>query len=1181
MFMATRDKQLRGVILILLSTIFGANIFAQQISPRSSDVITVLDGNLFAKNSFRPAVFSDTLAANSVTTLDSCGKLIFTYDINGYWQRACNPKRWEKVVNARVVDDTLLIVGSDTVVIAPPSSGLWEYDESGNLIPKSFPGDSLKLTRKELVLENNTKDSLGGLLTNIGNGATEFRKLNTRLVNDTTLVSGTDSVIVSPNNFIKTTATSVRNGDILISNSVLYNMLSGFFTADFNDTTTPDDSAMVIVSASGVRLKRIFEDRIYPEWFGAVGNGTTNDAPAFNKMFRWIEGSMNNVFTISHLNKNYRLNDTVFLPSLLAATQTHARLIIDGGSGVSYNKTTPGPMLYRIPPDMSQIASYIGAYFFSVENIRFSGNLTTSQVAIKAAAFYTPTIKNCYFYALDTAVVAPFWLNAKIQDNFFVSNLSVAFIGTSGTGYWPGANDSNTSFNACELNGNRVFNRTGSFAGLFFVASDGLLVSRHISEGQNPLYDIYINLKNSSTVNGNTLENIWFESTGGAYAENTAVKMENFAGSTLRIKNIQNNYADTLLQVRGVGGSNCLVIEGIDYWPQDAIMIDAAGGEYNTTTLTVSNMRFNFSERFVDTSYYAGNKVAFRTTVYNATGIKTAGPAHLYSILPHAQGGGNRLIAIAGSLDPFSNGSYDLGLSTRRYRATYSNRYIANNNNADGYRFRNDSGGVLSLGMAYLNDTTLSLLGSNMSLPGGNTSSRQSSLSRGIRYNTDSSQLEINVGGSNWRTVALTRNNYFTADQPSGYTSNINGSLSDNDWVTKRYLDSIKNNIPDSSTLSTNYRRDTAIANVRAEIEGLVISSGTVTSVALSAPDIFSVSGSPVTSSGTLGLSLASQSEWTVFARGSGSGTPSFQALNANHIPSLAISKITDLDSILLDLDDRISDLEEDSTTVKVAGPLGFLHNLETGVDSLFLVGWDAEEAELDKWYVYGITNTGDTALYELPAGSAAQNIASVLTEGYTANYGQYINLRDNSGDDINVYLLGYGVGMVNSTTSDELFIGPSSISYNAFSIGSTNLIFEDTDSIALVRFRNISGDVALTSEILVDADDYARLFTRQTATWSSDTVTVNVNSGGQLHATISASGTRTLAFSNLNTGDIVKISINNTSGGAVTLNLPSNSFVQNKSTGVYESETDVSLLEGRTILYLVDYDGTNHLFNY
>lgn len=67
-----------------------------------------------------------------------------------------------------------------------------------------------------------------------------------------------------------------------------------------------------------------------------------------------------------------------------------------------------------------------------------------------------------------------------------------------------------------------------------------------------------------------------------------------------------------------------------------------------------------------------------------------------------------------------------------------------------------------------------------------------------------------------------------------------------------------------------------------------------VTSVGLSLPSIFTVSNSPVTTTGTLTATLASQTANTVFAAPNGSaGAPSFRTLVANDIPSLDAAKIT------------------------------------------------------------------------------------------------------------------------------------------------------------------------------------------------------------------------------------------------------------------------------------------------
>ena len=91
---------------------------------------------------------------------------------------------------------------------------------------------------------------------------------------------------------------------------------------------------------------------------------------------------------------------------------------------------------------------------------------------------------------------------------------------------------------------------------------------------------------------------------------------------------------------------------------------------------------------------------------------------------------------------------------------------------------------------------------------------------------------------------------------------------------------------PNGSTGTPGFR-----ALVAADIPALSY----VTSVGLSAPGIFSVGGSPVTSSGTIALSLATQSANRVWA-GPSSGAdaaPTFRALVSDDIPSLAISKIT------------------------------------------------------------------------------------------------------------------------------------------------------------------------------------------------------------------------------------------------------------------------------------------------
>lgn len=71
---------------------------------------------------------------------------------------------------------------------------------------------------------------------------------------------------------------------------------------------------------------------------------------------------------------------------------------------------------------------------------------------------------------------------------------------------------------------------------------------------------------------------------------------------------------------------------------------------------------------------------------------------------------------------------------------------------------------------------------------------------------------------------------------------------------------------------------------------------GTVTSVGLTMPSLFSVSGSPVTSSGTLAVSFASKAANTVLAgpTSGASGTPTMRALVVADIPTLTTAKVSD-----------------------------------------------------------------------------------------------------------------------------------------------------------------------------------------------------------------------------------------------------------------------------------------------
>lgn len=124
-----------------------------------------------------------------------------------------------------------------------------------------------------------------------------------------------------------------------------------------------------------------------------------------------------------------------------------------------------------------------------------------------------------------------------------------------------------------------------------------------------------------------------------------------------------------------------------------------------------------------------------------------------------------------------------------------------------------------------------------------------------------------------------------SSNQSIGGTKTFTGIL-DADGATNVYVPTVSTTTNDTSAAST--------AFVRNAITGYA-----VTSVGLSLPNIFTVSNSPVTTTGTLTATLADQAANKVFAGPStgADAAPTFRSLTATDIPTLTAAKISDFDT--------------------------------------------------------------------------------------------------------------------------------------------------------------------------------------------------------------------------------------------------------------------------------------------
>lgn len=266
---------------------------------------------------------------------------------------------------------------------------------------------------------------------------------------------------------------------------------------------------------------------------------------------------------------------------------------------------------------------------------------------------------------------------------------------------------------------------------------------------------------------------------------------------------------------------------------------------------------------------------------------------------------------------------------------------------------------------------------------------------------------------------------------------------------------------------------DTWMATVSDLQAAMGAGSGSVTSVALSLPSEFTISGSPVTTTGTLTGNWASQTANKVFASPNGStGTPAFRALVEADIPTLSTSKITGVD------------LTAGSSKVSVTGGTGAVLNAATV---------DVVEANLTLNNIggtLGITK-GGTGLNSIGGngtllGSDGTNYLA-LSPTVTTTAGPIAYTRNGSNIELNLPNAdASNRGTV--STGTQTFAGDKTFSGKI--TGSAGIASTSTASVAAIYATGVTGGSWVTITATTTLDETNRLV--NVGTLSAD-ITVNL----------------------------------------------------------------------------------------
>lgn len=250
-------------------------------------------------------------------------------------------------------------------------------------------------------------------------------------------------------------------------------------------------------------------------------------------------------------------------------------------------------------------------------------------------------------------------------------------------------------------------------------------------------------------------------------------------------------------------------------------------------------------------------------------------------------------------------------------------------------------------------------------------------------------------------------------------------------------------------------------------------SLGTVTQVAMTVPSFLSVAGSPINSSGTFAVTLASQSPNLVFSSpSSGSGTPLFRSLVASDLPTITVAKGgTNLTSLgtayqLLRTNSGATALEYASITNG---------SNKVSVTNGVTISVDVVEANLDISAMTGTLgiNHGGTG------ATTAQTARLAILPSITGNAGKY--LKVNGGEtDLEWAVATSSVASVNSLTGAlTITSGTTGTDVAVASVGSTITINIPSASasnrgVITTAAQTIAGQKTFTSApILPTTDTY------------------------------------------------------------------------------------------------------------
>jgi hypothetical protein len=176
---------------------------------------------------------------------------------------------------------------------------------------------------------------------------------------------------------------------------------------------------------------------VLPQWFGAKGDGATDDSAAIQAMFDSIPLNTYYGWRVHFPNGIYYVASEVNLPGLVSDWDHGAMTTFSiTGDGATLYTDQPISILKRWPPDAVDSPNRYSNTAFVVDGIIFKGTSLRKQVGLDLACTYGSKISNCRFDYLGRGLRLSYAMVAEISNCLTHNCVVSGFTGNAGYGMW-------------------------------------------------------------------------------------------------------------------------------------------------------------------------------------------------------------------------------------------------------------------------------------------------------------------------------------------------------------------------------------------------------------------------------------------------------------------------------------------------------------------------------------------------------------------------------------------------------------------------------------------------------------------------------------------------------------------------------------------------------------------------